>query len=222
MHLLTASGAVWGLLALDATAAGRFRRAMGLMCLAVAVDAVDGVLARVVRARQVLPGFDGALLDNLVDYLNFVVVPAWLLARAGALPPGTGLAAAAAICLASAYQFAQADAKAEGVFFKGFPSYWNVLAVYLLALRPAPSVSLAIVLLLCVLVFVPLYYVYPTRTPQLRRLTLTLSVPWSLSVVALVWRYPQAPPWLAWVSLAYPSYYLGLSLWLSVKRYRCG
>lgn len=221
MHLLTASGVVWGLLALEAAATGRFRAAMAWMCVAVAVDAVDGVLARAARVGQVLPRIDGALLDNLVDYLNFVVVPAWLLTRANAFPTSAGLAPAAAICLASAYQFSQVDAKTEDRYFKGFPSYWNVLAVYLLAVRPSPLASLAIVSVLCLLVFVPLHYVYPSRTPFLRPLTLGLGSAWALSLIAIVWLYPGAPRALVWSSLAYPVYYLALSVWISIRRQRC-
>ena len=144
-----------------------------------------------------------------------------MLTRAGAFPGDAGLAPAAGIGLASAYQFAQTDAKSEGRYFKGFPSYWNVLAVYLLVLHPAPSVALAIVAVLCLLVFVPLYYVYPTRTPVLRRLTLALGSAWGAAIVTMVWLYPNAPGALVWGSLAYPLYYLALSIWVSLRRRGC-
>ncbi len=191
---------------------------MGFMCAAVAVDAVDGVLARRLRVREVVPAIDGTLLDNLVDYLNYVVVPAYLLLRAGVFPAGTALAASTAICLSSAYQFSQVDAKADGIFFKGFPSYWNVVAGYLLIAAPPPAVALAVVATLCVMVFVPVYYVYPTRTPVLRSLTIALGLGWGFSMIVMVALHPEVPRWLVGISLLYPSYYVALSLWLTRGR----
>lgn len=213
VHLLTASGAVWGLLALDAIARARLEHALGWMALAVVVDGIDGALARRVRVSVVLPYFDGSLLDNLVDFLNYVLVPAFLLLRAGLLPAGLGLAGGAAICLASAFQFAHAEAKAADRF-RGFPSYWNVVVFYLLLLRPDPWIASGIVAGLCLLAFAPVTWVYPTRTRELRTLTLALTIVWAGAVGALLWHYPDHPRWLAFASLAYIAYYLVLSLWL--------
>jgi phosphatidylcholine synthase len=213
VHLLTASGAVWALLALDAAARAHFKAALGWMAVAVLVDGVDGALARRARVKVLLPSLDGTLLDNLVDYLNYVVVPAFLIYRAGLLPQPAALAGAAAICLASAFQFAQLEAKA-GDRFRGFPSYWNVVALYLLLLRPAGWVALGVVVALCLLVFVPVPWIYPTRTRELRGPTLTLTIVWAATVGVLLWRYPDHPRWLAHASLAYAVYYIALSLWL--------
>jgi phosphatidylcholine synthase len=213
VHLLTASGAVWGLLALDAIARARFKSALGWMALAVVVDGVDGALARRLRVEVLLPFVDGTLLDNLVDYLNYVVVPAFLLLRADLLPPSVALAGAAAICLASAYQFTHAEAKAADRF-RGFPSYWNVVVVYLLLLRPDPWLGAGLVAALCLLVFVPLTWVYPTRTVVWRGPTLALTVVWATMVGWSLWRYPDHPRWLVLASLAYAVYYAVLSLGL--------
>ena len=213
VHLLTASGAVWGLLALDATARARLDSALGWMALAVVVDGIDGVLARRARVRILLPSVDGSLLDNLVDFLNYVVVPAFLLLRAELLPARLALAGAAAICLASAFQFTHAEAKAADRF-RGFPSYWNVVVFYLLLLRPDPWIASGIVAALCLLAFAPVTWVYPTRTRELRVPTLALTTVWAAAVGVLLWRYPDHPRWLAVASLAYVVYYLVLSLWL--------
>jgi phosphatidylcholine synthase len=213
VHLVTASGAVWALLALDAIARARFRTALGWMVLAVVVDGVDGVLARRARVNVVLPSIDGTLLDNLVDYLNYVVVPAFLLYRADLLPDPAALGGAGAICLVSAFQFTQVEAK-TGNRFRGFPSYWNVVAFYLLLLRPDPWIALGIVAVLCVLVFVPVPWIYPTRTRQWRGLTLTLTIAWAGCVGVLLWQFPDHSRPLVHASLAYAAYYVGVSLWL--------
>lgn len=216
VHLLTASGAIWGLLALHAIHGSRLRTALLCMATALLVDGLDGYLARRVDVAHVLPRLDGALLDNLVDYLNYVVVPAFLIQNASLLPRGTELVAAALICVASAFQFSQADAKTVDHSFKGFPSYWNFVAFYLLLLRPPPWLALASLFMLGALVFVPLLYVHPTRTRPLRRLTLSLTGLWGLALGALLLQYPAPQRWLAWASLLYPAYYGAVSLKLTL------
>ena len=134
VHLLTASGAVWALLALAAIDGQRFKLAWGWMALAMLTDALDGPLARRIRVADVLPSIDGALLDNLIDYVNYVVVPAYLVLRAELMPAGTGPAVAGVICLASAFQFVHVEAKTIHGCFRGFPSFWNVVAFYLVLL----------------------------------------------------------------------------------------
>ena len=67
-----------------------FRGAFLLMMVATLIDATDGTLARQVRVKEVLPGFDGSQLDNLIDFLTYTFLPLLLLWRAGdrVLPAG--------------------------------------------------------------------------------------------------------------------------------------
>ena len=217
VHLLTASGVVWGLLALSAIEHGALKAALGWMALSLAVDGIDGSLARRLRIARVLPSIKGDLLDNLVDYLNYVLVPAWLLLHAGVLPSSFRLAGAAAILLVSVFQFSHVDAKADGRYFRGFPSYWNVVVFYLLLLGLPGRAAIAIVAALCVLVFVPVLYVYPSKTTELRPTTLVLTAAWGLAVLALGLRYPAHSPLLLYGSMLYFVYYFGLSVALSVR-----
>jgi len=220
VHLLTASGAAWGVLALVGIADGRFGAALAWMLLALLVDSVDGTLARRFRVREVLPQIDGALLDNMVDYLNYAVVPAWFIYEAGLLPEGFGVAGAMVICLASAFQFSHAEAKTPDRLFRGFPSYWNVAVWYFLLLGLPPRANLAIVAVLVILVFVPVYFVYPSRTPAFRRTTLFLTGVWGLLLATLIARYPDHAPWPARLSLLYVAYYFLLSGSLTAARVR--
>jgi phosphatidylcholine synthase len=123
-----------------------------------------------------------------------------------------------ATLVASALGFARSDAKTDDHYFTGFPSYWNIVAVYLIALRPAPATAAAILLTLAALVFVPIRYVYPSRTETLRPLTLVLGAIWALAFVVVIWQLPDPPTWLVWASLLYGVYYVALSLWLTVRR----
>jgi len=218
VHLLTASGAVVALLALAAIHRGRYAEAFGWMAVALAIDSVDGTLARAVAVRTVLPTFDGARLDDVIDYLNYTVVPLALIYASGRLPSDLALPAVAFVLLASAYGFAQIDAKTSDGYFKGFPSYWNILAFYLYALDTPQWFGAAALLLFGILVFVPIYYVYPSRNPRFRTITVTLGVAWAISALVILARLEDAPRALVVGSLLYPAYYLGLSFYLTRHR----
>jgi phosphatidylcholine synthase len=220
VHAYTASGAVCGFASLLATIAGDYRKAFAWLIVATLIDATDGVLARAARVKEHAPTFDGARLDDIVDYLTYVVAPVVLLYQAGTLPDRGDEAVAAVVLVSSAYGFASADAKSDDYFFTGFPSYWNIVALYLFAaLLPRP-VNAAILLVLSVLVFVRIGYVYPTRTPTLRGVTTALGAVWTALVVAIVWMLPEVPPWLLLGSLFFPIYYTVLSLVLHRRRGR--
>jgi len=218
-HALTASGGALGLLALVVAADGAFRTALLLLAAAVAVDAVDGAAARRARVKEVLPEIDGALLDNIVDYLTYVVVPAFILVRAPILPTGWAIPAACAVLLASGFQFARADAKTDDHFFTGFPSYWNVVVMYLLLLPVHPWAAFAVVATLCVLVFVPFRYVYPSRTVPFRPVTLAATAAWGLICLVEIVRYPAHSTTMLGLSLLYLPFYLTVSV-LAQRRLR--
>src|SRR5215468_4183906 len=160
VHLLTASGAAVGLAALLETARGNPRAALLWMLVALAIDSVDGTLARRAEVERVVPRIDGRRLDDIVDYLNYVIVPIFFLACTGRIEP---LALAATPVLASAYGFSQTAAKTEDGYFLGFPSYWNVVALYAFLLEISARVTTGWLLVLSLGVFVPLKYLYPSQ-----------------------------------------------------------
>ena len=130
----------------------------------------------------------------------------------------TGAVIASAVLLSSAYGFASLDAKTDDHFFTGFPSYWNIVALYLHVARLSPLVNAAVLLVFVVLVFVRTGYVYPSRTPVLRGVTLALGGVWALMVVSMVAALPTVPRWLWIASLFFPVYYFMLSLTLQARR----
>src|SRR5262249_37086005 len=182
------------------------------------VDSVDGTLARAVGVKQVLPWIDGARLDDLVDYFTYVVVPIFFLLQMRLLPPGLGLPLTVLVTVASGYGFSQTAAKTTDHFFTGFPSYWNVVAFYLYTLGWPQALNAAVLAFLAVGVFVPLRYVYPSRTPTLRGLTVALGIAWGVAIVwALLHLHAPATHTLAVASLAYVAYYFALSVVLHVR-----
>jgi phosphatidylcholine synthase len=218
VHFYTASGAVLAFAALHAVFAHDVRGAFAWLVVAVIVDASDGVLARAAGVKEHVPQFDGAKLDDIVDYLTFVLVPIVLLVESGLLVGGLGLLAAAAALLASAYRFCHADAKTADHFFTGFPSYWNVVALYLYVYDAGPTACAVLTLALAALVFAPLRFLYPSRMTSLRGLTVGLGMLWGVLVALLVARLPERAVTLATVSLAYPAYYTLLSFYLQARR----
>jgi phosphatidylcholine synthase len=218
VHAYTASGAVLAFMAVLATFQDRFRFAFLLLVATTVVDATDGLLARWAKVKELTPGFDGARLDDIVDYLTFVFVPLLILVRAGHLPAGWVIPVSAAVLLSSAYGFASLDAKTDDHYFTGFPSYWNIVALYIHAARTPQSFNAALLAVLAVLVFVRIKYIYPSRTPVLLRTTNALGVLWAGMMLATLYMLPDVPPALLMASLFFPVYYTVLSFWLHFHR----
>ena len=215
-HLYTALGAVLALASTVAVFEARFRDAFLWLGAAVFVDATDGWLARELRVKERLPGYDGARLDDIVDYLTYVFVPVLLVIYARLLPAGWEVPIGGLVLLASAYGFGQADAKVATTdhFFTGFPSYWNIVAFYLYMWRLPAVWNAALLSALAILVFVPLRYVYPSRTRALRVPTLVLGALWAVAMIVAIWRLPATGgPWVP-LSLVFIAYYMGLSFYL--------
>lgn len=218
VHFYTASGAVIAFFALLLIEQAKFQDAFWLMALAVLIDASDGTFARMVRVKELIPWFDGDRLEDIVDYLNYVLVPSLLLIRADLLPQQDASWLAAAPLAASAYGFCQKEAKTSDHFFLGFPSYWNIVAFYLYVMQTPRWLNAFLILILSVLVFVPIRYLYPSRSPILRGLTNSLGILWGITILIMIYQLPDPKPSLVFASLAFPAYYLTLSLWLEARR----
>ena len=218
IHFYTALGAVVGFFTVLAIEQTSFREAFFLMALAVVIDATDGFLARAARVKEVIPWFDGDLLDEIVDYFNYAIVPCLLLLRANLLPPQDALWLAPLPLLASAYGFCQRDAKTADYFFLGFPSYWNIFAFYLYVLNTPLWVNAFLLIGLSLLVFVPIKFIYPSRSPRFRAQTNVLGALWGAAVLYAIYRLPNEAPSILFASLLFPAYYTALSLWLEFRR----
>jgi len=217
VHAYTATGAVLALLMVHFAYEGEVRAVLWLFLAAMVVDGSDGFLARHFEVKTVMPGFDGALLDNIVDYMTYAFAPMVLLWANGYLPDGVlGGVVAAVPLLASCYQFCRSDAKTDDHFFLGFPSYWNVVAFYAIVAGFDIGLTTLVIVVCTVLVFVPVKYLYPSRTEKLWYLNMALSVLWMAVYAVIVALMPDQPTWLIVLSLIYPVYYVGVSLWLTV------
>jgi phosphatidylcholine synthase len=212
VHLFTASGAVFGTVAILAILAGNLDQAALLMMLALFIDSVDGALARAVGVSDILPDINGRRLDDIVDFLNFVIVPVVFMVAAGSL---LFWWLAAFPVLASAYGFSQEAAKTDDDFFLGWPSYWNVLALYLWLLDLSPTAGSLWLIACAIAVFIPIKYIYPSKLRVLRRTTNAAGMAWGcVMILAILFPDWGSRLFLVEASLAYPIFYVGLSLWL--------
>lgn len=203
------------------------RTAFLLMLLATIIDATDGTLARLVKVKEVLPGFDGRRLDDLIDFQTYTSLPLLLIWRANLLPDGQEAWLLAPL-LASAYGFCQVHAKTEDGYFLGFPSYWNIIAFYLYVLQPPTEITTTLLVVFALLTFIPARYLYPTHRGRLNRLTNQLGALWAVLLIWIVVRLPSdyvdrtrhADDFtlvLTWISLTFPLYYLAVSWWITVQ-----
>ena len=175
------------------------------MALTVVIDATDGALARAARVKELIPWFDGNLLDEIVDYLNFVIAPCFFLVHAGLLPPQDSLWLAALPLVASAYGFCRTDAKTADNFFLGFPSYWNIVVFYLYVLQAPLWVNAFLIIALSILVFVPIKFIYPSRSPRFRASINILGAVWGVAVLYAIHRLDNPPMAVLIASLTFPA-----------------
>jgi len=216
-HLYTGSGLLLAFLATLAVFEREYQAAFFWLGLQIIVDATDGLIARAARVSERIPWFDGAKLDDIVDYLAYVFVPGLLVWQAPLVPPVWRLAIPFAMLVSSAYGFNRTDAKTTDHFFTGFPSYWNIAVFYLMVASWPPSLNAAILLTLAVLVFVPIRYLYPSRTPIWRLPTNLLGACWGIAMLVMVWQYPFVSRRLFLLSLLFPAYYMALSVVIWAK-----
>lgn len=194
MHILTASGVAFGLFALLAAHERRFTAMFAWLALTLAIDAIDGPLARWFRVKEVLPHWSGDILDLVVDYLTYVVVPIYALILSGLIDAPLSLIAGASATVISALYFADGRMKTDDMFFRGFPAAWNIVVFYLFLFQPPSLAGFAIVLALCALTFIPAPFLHPIRVTKLRFFTIGLLVLWMmLAITALA--YDLSPPW---------------------------
>jgi phosphatidylcholine synthase len=219
-HLYTAMGLVVaaGIAVLIVRGGERsLRWAFVLMMVATAIDATDGWLARKARVKDVLPGFDGRELDDLIDFHTYTSLPLLLIWRADVLPGGLAWLLLLPL-LSSAYGYSQVNAKTDDGFFLGFPSLWNVVAFYLFVVHPPVWLSAAVIITFVVLTFVPTLYLYATRGGPFARVINVGAAIWFVTLGLVLFGPEDRRRSLTLVSLIYPLTYLALSVVVTVRR----
>ncbi|TKT79327.1 phosphatidylcholine synthase [Aquamicrobium sp. LC103] len=187
VHLLTASGSFLAFLSLVAASEERWTAMFLWLGLALFVDGIDGPIARKLEVKEVLPTWSGELLDNIIDYVTYVLIPAFALYQSGFMGEGLSFLSAAIIVVSSAIYYADTGMKTKENFFKGFPVVWNMLVFTLFVIEPGEYISFAVVVIAAILSFVPINFLHPVRVERLRPLNLGVFFGWCLfSLVALL------------------------------------
>lgn len=187
VHLFTAAGASLAMLALlEAT---QQDWAMMAIWLAVAfiVDGIDGPLARKYDVRTNAPVIDGTLLDMIIDFLTYVMIPAYALYGSGLLPGWTGWFVVLVIPFASSLYFADTRMKTADASFRGFPACWNMVVLALLVIQPGWVIILGLVVLLSAAQFLTLRFVHPVRTLRWRAISLPVALIWTGAIAYSAW-----------------------------------
>jgi phosphatidylcholine synthase len=207
VHLLTATGAVFAMLAMLAAVQAKWDLMFLWLVVAFAVDGIDGPLARKYDVKQYAPQFDGVLLDLIIDYLTYVFIPAFALFASGLLPGWTGWVSIIIITFASAMYFADTRMKTKDNSFSGFPGCWNMLILVIFAIEPNFWISLALVAALSLAMFLPLKFIHPVRTERWRMVSLPVALAWTFFAgwAAYVNFHPES--WAHW-GLVITSFYL--------------
>lgn len=225
VHLYTGLGLICAAGIAVCIVGGLYSWALVLMFVATLIDATDGTLARAVKVKEVLPGFDGRRLDDLIDFLTYTFLPLFLIWHAGLTPPGQEAWLLVPL-LASAYGFCQVSAKTDDGYFLGFPSYWNLAAFYFYVLRPPGWAVVALLVTFAVLTFVPTRYLYPSQRGRLNLVTNVLGAVWGVLLAVVLWRLTTSgtpddeTQALTCVSGFFPAWYLGMSWWISLRHWR--
>lgn len=210
VHLFTATGAVFAMLAMLAAADEKWSMMFLWLVVAFAVDGVDGPLARKYDVKTYAARFDGALLDLIIDYLTYVFIPAFALFKSGLLPGWTGWFSIIVITFASAMYFCDGQMKTKDNSFQGFPGCWNMLVLVLFATSPNFWIILIIVAALAVAMFLPIKFVHPVRTRRWRAVTLPIALLWVGFAGWAAWVDFHPESWALW-GLVVTSVYLVLA-----------
>jgi phosphatidylcholine synthase len=186
VHGFTASGAVLGFLAIISILNNDLVGAFLWLGLALLIDGIDGTLARKIGVLDKTPNIDGSTLDNVIDYLNYVIIPALMIYWFQMVPNGWEIILPAGMFAVSLYTFANMNMKTNDYYFSGFPAVWNIVVLYFYILNTHPIINVIVILLLFIFTFIPIKFVHPLRVKKIRNLTIFCTVLWSATTLKLV------------------------------------
>ncbi|NRP12779.1 Phosphatidylcholine synthase [Aliiroseovarius sp. xm-m-379] len=212
VHLLTATGAVFAMLAMLAAVDEKWGLMFVWLVVAFAVDGIDGPLARHYEVKVNAPQYDGVLMDLIIDYLTYVFIPAYALFKSGLMPGWTGWVAIIVITFTSVVYFADTRMKTKDNSFSGFPGCWNMLIIVLFATEPSFWLMLGLVVTLAIAMFFPLKFIHPTRTKRWRSVSLPVALAWTFFAGWAAWVEFHPESWAHWGLVLTSIYLLGAGI----------
>ena len=212
VHVFTASGGAVAVLALYAAIERNFAACFAWLGVAFFIDGIDGTLARAARVHVTAASIDGAILDLVIDFLTYVLVPVVALWRSDLMPTEASFWIGLVVTIASALYFADTRMKTDDLWFRGFPATFNILVLYLFVLRPPWLVSAFLLLSASALMFTPIVFVHPLRVARVRGLTIAMTFAWFALAAIAIFDKLAPPAWVGWGLIATAAYFLSLPL----------
>ncbi|MBB4076417.1 phosphatidylcholine synthase [Bartonella fuyuanensis] len=196
VHLLTASGSFLAFLSLIAAAQKEWTAMFFWLGLALLIDGIDGPIARKLDVKYVLPTWSGELLDNIIDYVTYVLIPAFALYQSGFMGLGLSFSLSAIIVISSAIYYADTGMKTKENFFKGFPVVWNMMVFTLFVVRPGEWITFIVIVLSAIISFLPIYFIHPVRVLRLRRINFPIFLLWCVFGISAFFYQLEVPYWV--------------------------
>ena len=218
VHLLTASGVLLAMAAVVSIFHHKPGHALLWLVLAQVVDGLDGPLARKFNVKKHAPVVDGNVLDLVVDYLTCVIVPMAFAARFGIFPAQVEMWIIAAILYVSVIWFARKDIETKDMWFRGFPTAWNLVVTAFWMLGTSQSFNLMASSVLVVLTLTPkVKFFHALSSRQFRNITVPFTT-FAMLVMAWMAQFHQRHNAFGQVVVVAWVVYAGLmTIWRSLQ-----
>ncbi len=214
VHAFTASGMVAGFMALLAVAEHEFNQAMLWLLLAFIIDGIDGTFARLFKVKEVLPNFDGKMIDSVIDFSTYAIIPAYFIYESSLLPSDYKLLGASIILLVSAIYYGKLGMISSDYYFIGFPVLWNLVAFYLFfVMNFSEWINFGLIIVFAIMHFIPIKFAYPSRTDKFKVFNILFSLIFFISNIWLVYILPSKNDILSWLSISCIVYFLIIAIY---------
>ncbi len=215
---MTASGAVVGMLALQAIFNDDVRSALIWLVISQILDGLDGPIARKFDVPIHAPRVDGHILDLVVDYVTCVVVPIAFMSHFAMLPAHYETLVAGSIFLFSALWFARTDLETDDHWFNGFPAAWNLVVPTMLLAHATTTQVAVISSILCITQLTNFKMPHIVRSPQFRKITLPFGTIYLINLTYLSVSFSDsASEQLNWLTggilFGFAAYVMTISVW---------
>jgi phosphatidylcholine synthase len=214
VHVFTASGMVAGFMALLAVADHEFMMAMFWLFVALIIDGIDGTFARIFKVKEVLPNFDGGMIDAVIDFSTYAIIPAYFIYEAPLLPADFKLLGASIILLVSAIYYGKLGMITSDYYFLGFPVLWNLVAFYLFfVMNFSEWINFIFIIAFAIMHFIPIKFAYPSRTDKFRVFNISFTLIFLICNIWIIYIFPERNEILSWISMSCVAYFLFIAIY---------
>ena len=130
VHLLTGFGIIAGFFSLISVLNNNQKDAFLWLGLAFLIDSIDGTLARKFDVKKNLPNIDGKMLDSIIDFFNYVMIPSIMIYWFNYVPDQFILLIPVILIFISIYSYVNLNILTNDNYYNGFPAIWNVVVLY--------------------------------------------------------------------------------------------